>query len=365
MKLTEVTNNNNLKLFKKEMNLDFLDDTEILETCKFCIENKISKRELKRFSSGQTKKTFDKKRIPIFISHVKLLTGKPVIYEPSYYKYKFNLTDEESIQYIENLKKSKSTSLESFIKRHGDVVGREKFDKFKKTSSYTNSDERFKKLYGDRWQFEKKKYTEESNRLTVSHWMKKGKTLDESKKIISEIQKNSAGVNKQYWINKGYSNDEINVVMLKINKKKGLHNRNKLFLKNHYPNSWEEKWFSSINKIRKNMEDCGRWIKNDLLDDFIKYKKLVWVYTNLSIQEYELGDIDKRSTKFSLDHKYSIKKGYVDDIPAKIIGSICNLEIIPSIENSKKKEKCSISKEKLLENYKNLITTYESKKNNK
>lgn len=364
MKLTEVTNNN-IKLFNKEINLDYLDDNEILETCKFCIENKISKRELRRFSSGQTKKTFDKKRIPIFLSHVKLLVGKTLMYEPSYYKYKFNLSDEESIQYVENLKKSKSTSLESFIKRHGDIIGREKFDKFLKTSSYTNSDERFKKIYGDRWQFEKKKYTEESNRLTVLHWMKKGKTLDESKKIISEIQKNSAGVNRQCWINKGYSDDEIDVVMLKINKKKGLHNRNKLNLKTQFPNSWEDKWFDAINKTRKKMEDRGLWIKNDLLDDFVKYKKLVWVYTNLSIQEYDLTDIGNRSTKFSLDHKYSIKKGYMDDIPAEIVGSICNLEIIPAIENSKKKEKCSISKKELFENYKNLITTYESKKNNK
>jgi hypothetical protein len=61
-----------------------------------------------------------------------------------------------------------------------------------------------------------------------------------------------------------------------------------------------------------------------------------------------------------LDHKYSKKQGFLDEIPTRIIGSLVNLELISQSENCSKKCKCSITKEELLTNYQ----IYENKKNN-
>lgn len=55
---------------------------------------------------------------------------------------------------------------------------------------------------------------------------------------------------------------------------------------------------------------------------------------------------------YHLDHKYSIFQGFRDNISPKIIGSINNLEFIPSRENVSKREKCSISLEELMDSYK-------------
>ena len=78
-----------------------------------------------------------------------------------------------------------------------------------------------------------------------------------------------------------------------------------------------------------------------------EYYNLVWFYTNRNIKLVK--NIEFRGVKFgnSLDHMYSIKQGFLDNIDPEIIGSYHNLEIISSIENSSKGAKCSITKEDL------------------
>ena len=106
-------------------------------------------------------------------------------------------------------------------------------------------------------------------------------------------------------------------------------------------------------KIRSTNENSGYWITEDQVKDFKSYTKLVWRYTNqndLSVLE----NIDKRAhTKegYHLDHKYSIYQGFKDNIDAKIIGNICNLEMLQSGQNLSKNRKCSITKDKLLSSY--------------
>ena len=55
--------------------------------------------------------------------------------------------------------------------------------------------------------------------------------------------------------------------------------------------------------------------------------------------------------------------GFINDIDPKIIGSIVNIEIIPSKINSSKRENCSITKNKLIKEYKKFKENNESKKN--
>lgn len=87
------------------------------------------------------------------------------------------------------------------------------------------------------------------------------------------------------------------------------------------------------------------------------YYKLCWFYTNLndlsSLSNYE--NRGKGDGKYELDHKYSIYYGFINQIHPEIIGSIYNLEFIPSIENTRKREKCSIRLETLMEKYNNDI----------
>lgn len=81
-------------------------------------------------------------------------------------------------------------------------------------------------------------------------------------------------------------------------------------------------------------------------EEFKKYYKLVWFYTNKNIKYVK--NIHLRGKLYNLDHKFSICEGFKQGISPDIIGSYVNLEIITKKENCSKQEKCSISKEELL-----------------
>lgn len=54
---------------------------------------------------------------------------------------------------------------------------------------------------------------------------------------------------------------------------------------------------------------------------------------------------------YHLDHKFSVLAGFLEDIEPEIIGNIVNLEFIPAKDNIKKQAKCSVTKEKLFQDY--------------
>jgi hypothetical protein len=84
-----------------------------------------------------------------------------------------------------------------------------------------------------------------------------------------------------------------------------------------------------------------------------RYYKQVWLITERNYQEYkdEIDPQNLRSPKYHLDHKFSVIRGYYEQVPPEIIGSKHNLEILPSSENSRKSGKCSINIEQLTECY--------------
>lgn len=109
--------------------------------------------------------------------------------------------------------------------------------------------------------------------------------------------------------------------------------------------------------MRQTNIDSGRWLNFDIIkDEYTKYRKQVEYITNQQdwkslTNSHKRGSI-KIEGSYHLDHRYSIFQGFKDDIPAEIIGSIFNLEMIPARENScVKLEKCSITKEELYELY--------------
>jgi len=84
-------------------------------------------------------------------------------------------------------------------------------------------------------------------------------------------------------------------------------------------------------------------------ENFKKYGQQYLLHTPNS--QYEFNKNLKHINKISIDHKYSIKQGFIDKISPEIIGSIVNLEILSFSKNSSKQEKCSISLQTLLNNY--------------
>lgn len=100
-------------------------------------------------------------------------------------------------------------------------------------------------------------------------------------------------------------------------------------------------------KAKKTKIKRGVQIADEYISDFILYKRVVWKYTNRQdlalLPNFEKrGRSDLKDDAYSLDHKFSIKQGFINNIPAHLIGSFKNLEMLPYDENRKKKDKCSI-----------------------
>lgn len=121
----------------------------------------------------------------------------------------------------------------------------------------------------------------------------------------------------------------------------------------------EEIVYMKFHNIEKpNCQYCNGEVKlknftKGQVKNFKDYAKLVWRYTNqndLSVLE----NIELRGQaeyNYHLDHKYSIFQGFKDNIPAEIIGNICNLEMLLSGQNLSKNRKCGLSKNELLSKY--------------
>ena len=286
-------------------------------------------------------------------------------YEPMYWSLRKNISLDEAQKIVNDYKSNKSTSKNGFIKRHGKNKGSEMYQTFQKSSAYSSSDEWFIKKYGEKWKEQKEYDMRRKSKRCLEYWTYRGYTLEESKIKVFEYQISTSGVHKKYYEERGYSDEEINVILTHINHKKKNHIRNTKYLKEKYPDSWKEIYLESSEKYRKRMEELGVWIEKSIIDDFKKYKSLVNRYTNESLLFYgELVEkLEMRSKDFHLDHKYSIKMGFINDIDPKIIGSVINVEIIPSKINSSKREKCSITKQQLVKEYTKFKGKNESKAN--
>lgn len=85
--------------------------------------------------------------------------------------------------------------------------------------------------------------------------------------------------------------------------------------------------------------------------DWSKYYSAVNYITEMNYQRYKkiIDPNNLRGKDYHLDHKFSIKAGFINKISPKYIGHRCNLELLPALDNMKKNAKCSITIETLLE----------------
>lgn len=100
------------------------------------------------------------------------------------------------------------------------------------------------------------------------------------------------------------------------------------------------------------------WLKS--LPDREMYYELVWTVTNKQLHYF---GIDKFGDKWwerrgivdhHIDHMYSIKRGFENNVPPYIIGSIHNLDLIPYKENVRKQCNCSKSINEVLDEIQNV-----------
>jgi hypothetical protein len=90
------------------------------------------------------------------------------------------------------------------------------------------------------------------------------------------------------------------------------------------------------------------------LSDIDLYYRLVYSYTNKN-ELTQLDNFEKRGRtgvhSYHLDHKYSIRSGFENNILPMYIGNINNLEMLLCFENNSKGKKCSITEVELCENF--------------
>lgn len=107
-----------------------------------------------------------------------------------------------------------------------------------------------------------------------------------------------------------------------------------------------------IKSIRLKMEQEGKWIPKCLLTETQLYYKEIIKITNKqplkSLTNYHKRGRAGKKDAYHVDHKISIKYGFINNIPPYIVGNINNLEMLPWKDNIYKSSKCSIDLEDLL-----------------
>lgn len=142
-------------------------------------------------------------------------------YDINYISIRENISIEEAIKYVDNYKRNKSTSLDGFIHRHGEEIGRQKFEKFQKTSVV--NEENLKIKYGDKKGKKKWKKVHNSrihsSKWRMEYWIDNGYTAEQAIEKIKEFQKNNSGVSFQFLESK-YGKELAIEKYKEINKKK-------------------------------------------------------------------------------------------------------------------------------------------------
>jgi len=165
------------------------------------------------------------------------------------------------------------------------------------------------------------------------------------------IQRKNSGVHPCYYEDKGLTDDEISFILKEINKKKSNHRRNRKYLRESGIENWEEIYLESQKRHRDTMESLGRWIVRSEYDSFGKYRSLVSFYTRQSLEKKDLLNLN--SKELHIDHRFSVKSGFLNQVSPEVIGSIVDLCFLPAKLNSAKEAKSSITPEELNELYKN------------
>jgi mannose-6-phosphate isomerase-like protein (cupin superfamily)/predicted transcriptional regulator len=114
--------------------------------------------------------------------------------------------------------------------------------------------------------------------------------------------------------------------------------------------------FGNKNTIEK-LYESGRWTRPENRDKFELYTQYVRAESGLNYQKFfkHIPNAKKRSRDFHLDHKYSIKEAFDNNIPIEVVSHYKNLEIIGGRLNESKGKNSSISLNELINDIQNSI----------
>ena len=272
------------------------------------------------------------------------------------------LTEQEANEQISLLKEKTSPSVEKFIRKYGEVAGKQKFnEKFRRHKNYleywikkTNGNIMLAELLFDN-------YKKLSSPKCVDFYLKKGFTKEKAIELISKHQLENAGVHRQYYENKGYTDVEIDAILEQINRKKDSASID--FIKVRYPEENAELFYEQYNKLKSSRyRDKGVLVKDDPAQPAreIYYEKVKY-YTRMNVHLLDEcpGVPGRHVGNYHIDHIFSVDAGFRNNIDPRIIGSIVNLRWMICEENTSKKQRCDIKLEELLRKYED----YENCKN--
>lgn len=273
-------------------------------------------------------------------SKSKKINHTDYMYDVQLNALKYNITVNEAKKLVDDRKKSKATSLEKFIERHGEELGKQKFEQFRKTSASSMANIN---ALGP----EKAKAIHRSNsRRCFEFYLKKGlaSTKEEAESLALEYQLENSGVHEKYWRLKGLDDESIKQKFAEINPKHAFGYKQ---YKEKYPDTWKEQIYKRWEKYRKTINA----IPKNQIHLIESYYADVMKHTKLSTIIYadKIPNLHLRGRDYHLDHKYSIKMGFVNDVDPSIIGHWSNLEVLPATKNCSKGSKCSVELETLLE----------------
>lgn len=315
-----------------------------------------------------------------------IFNGKKSPYNPDWVMVRDNCSREEAEKIIADYKRSKATTLENFIRKHGEEKGRELFAKFQKTS-VSRKPEMFKTK-------EEYDYFNRSNTPRCpEYWLSRNlaTSISEARELVSNYQLTNSGTHLNFYLERGYSRDEAIKILLEINKRKIVK-----FAKISYKYLMNEKKLSTYEAYLINSLIKGKLFKDNLIllnnldfkwyNNYLKSKdKIDFVLDNLQYtlellkqcdikqsdftiyrtivlslsQEHDLSDlkgykeVDEYGRVYEMDHIYSVKDGYDNQVDPLIVASKQNLRFIPKSDNGKKWKHSHITLTELLKRIQN------------
>lgn len=109
---------------------------------------------------------------------------------------------------------------------------------------------------------------------------------------------------------------------------------------------------SLVEKNREIQVAKGRWIDPALRTEWTRYKRSVEYHTYWNYKKHKQqinpDDLPLGRMTYQLDHIYSRKAGFENNVDPKVIAHPANLRIIPAIDNRLKSHRCDITLEELI-----------------
>lgn len=289
----------------------------------------------------------------IVIKHLE--NGRKILDYAIEIKSTFNIEQYEIYLNFRKNNYKDSSSLEYFISKYGEGIGKIKFEeKIKKTG--LSKDDLIKK-YG----IEKSEEICKSKGITLDNLIKCHGFKEGSIKYKNWCESNKGNLSLERQIEK-YGTEEgtkrYNDIRYKMLNKNTLEYHIELFgddvglekytdrnNKNSESSKLNSIWkrnTPSYNVYRGKMEALGLWLAET--DEYTKFYADVWSITrsqDLTVLDFfELRNHGSITGSFSLDHKISIKQGYLYGFTAEELGHISNLQMLPTSLNSSKRDKC-------------------------